>query len=602
MPRDWSLINVATLTTIELDELVANVEVRECSAYSGELSEVAKEEGRWRADQLECLHFAEQVLEMMLQSGDSSEPYGPMLVILGKRSSIPADFPKENLVALEPWAMALKDPELKARFLDVLWLQTKSYRAAQCAVEAYVATALRLANPNDWPGCLERFERAARLATQLGKGSIDLKTMVLAEVENLVHLYGGVDSSYFCLKLIRLLIEFSYGDPREFARMALASADVAKNSRDFCRAKDHQQLAADCFRVANDAAAEAQASKQAAECLVLESEVALGQPGRGAMAAAKILSDAIQAMRQVHGGKERAAELHERLLAVQAQALTEFRLESTNFDGTELLQQALDAVRGKCLTDAIVVLCSMTRPQTVEKLIDEVHAAARVAILGNFFTSEVVNSRGRVVARIPGLEGGGRDITNPALRWRMFQTARIRRGVVVQAMLNHAVDEVAAEHAPNRQDIIDLIRYSPWIPPGHTESIARALLAGFHGDMLVAAHMVIPQLEALVRQVVDSNGGTTSMLDPMGVQQERPLSQLLETNEANQAFGADGVFEMQDLLIDPLGANLRNELAHGLMNDGSLFCSDVIYAWGLLLKFCVFSSIVVERRLGSVST
>lgn len=37
MPFDWSLITVAALHTIELEGLVADVEERECSAYSSAL-------------------------------------------------------------------------------------------------------------------------------------------------------------------------------------------------------------------------------------------------------------------------------------------------------------------------------------------------------------------------------------------------------------------------------------------------------------------------------------------------------------------------------------------------------------------------------------
>ena len=86
------------------------------------------------------------------------------------------------------------------------------------------------------------------------------------------------------------------------------------------------------------------------------------------------------------------------------------------------------------------------------------------------------------------------------------------------------------------------------------------------------------------------------MLEPGGVQPERPLGVLLDTPEATQAFGADGVFELQSLLVDPLGTNLRNEVAHGLLGDSGLFGEDVLYAWWLLLRYCVVTSNLVERR------
>ncbi|RYH32854.1 MAG: DUF4209 domain-containing protein [Alcaligenaceae bacterium] len=178
----------------------------------------------------------------------------------------------------------------------------------------------------------------------------------------------------------------------------------------------------------------------------------------------------------------------------------------------------------------------------------------------------------------------------------MFSVARMGRGLAVQALLNPARAEIRDTHNPDRQDIAGLIQHSPWIPPGHAESVMRALVAGFHGDMLVAGHLVPPQLEAMVRHVVESRGGTTSKLEPGGVQPERSLGPLLETPEALHAFGEDGVFELQDLLTDQLGTNLRNEVAHGLLDDSGLFGTDVLYAWWLLLRYCVITSKLMERK------
>jgi hypothetical protein len=392
------------------------------------------------------------------------------------------------------------------------------------------------------------------------------------------------------------LLEFRYGDAREYGLFAAEAAKAAEVAGNFWRAKDYYDLTAECHRLAADPGGEASALRQAAECLVQESEAAQKQPGRGGIAAAAVLSDAVEAMRQAPGGRQRAAELHEKLLAVQKAAMTEMKAVSTELDATELVQQALAAVRGKPLGEAIMALCRMSKPPLIAKLKQEVHDHARVAVFGSLLPNEVVNSRGRVVARAPGLLAGADDPNESGLRWRMFKNARLGRALTVQAVLNPARQEIYFTYAPDRQDLAELIRYSPWIPPGHAESVMRALLAGFQGDMLVAAHLVPPQFETVIRHVVESRGGSTSMLEPGGLQPERPLAVLLETPEALAAFGADEVFELQDLLVDPLGTNLRNEVSHGLLDDSGMFGHDVLYAWWLLLKFCVVTSKLAERK------
>lgn len=602
MPLNWQLITEESLSSLDLDSLLHGVEDPECLSFQGEVSRLAKEESRWSAAQLEGLHFIGATLSMMLHANQPSEPFGPMFVMSGRRSAIPADFPKDCLRDLQSWALSLKDPELRARFLDLIWVQARSFPAALGAVDAYLESALKLESPSEWTKCFERLERSLRLSAGLGKGGAELRIKVLNEIEAMLHRHQGKDPLYLTLRLTRLLLEFKHGEPRQYAEYARAAAVTAETEKNYWRAKDYHQLVAECLRIAGDVEGEGAAHRDAAESLVKESVLAQTQPGRGAMTAASILSDAVEAMRQAPGGRERAAELHDQLLKLQKDSLDDFKPISTSIDLTEMVLNSRAAVRDKNFHDAVIALISMAAPPSIPKLIQDVKDQARVSVLGSMISSEIVNSRGRVVARAPGLDDATDDIKHDGLRWRMYSTARLGRGLKVQGAFEPARTEILAAHFPDRLDILSLIQHTPWIPNGHMESILRALVAGFHGDMLIASHLVIPQLEAIIRHVVESMGAATSMLEPGGVQPERPLSVLLETPEALKIFGADGVFELQDLLIDPLGTNLRNEVAHGLIDDEGLFGTDALYAWWLLLKYCVLTSKIALRKSVSAET
>ena len=147
MPLDWTLINQDALNSVDLDALVRNVERFDCTTFGSEVSRVEREDSRWTPEQRECLRFVGAVLTMMLRPDQPAEPYGPMFVMDGQRSAIPADFDKQGLLGMEPWALSLQDPELRARFLDVLWVQARSFPAAKGAVDAYIASVLRLEHP-----------------------------------------------------------------------------------------------------------------------------------------------------------------------------------------------------------------------------------------------------------------------------------------------------------------------------------------------------------------------------------------------------------------------------------------------------------------------
>ncbi|MGM9481759.1 DUF4209 domain-containing protein [Roseateles sp. NT4] len=585
---DWSLVTQEALESLDVEGLLSTSTEREAMAYSTVLAPLLADETRWQTAQFACLGFLQGMLQMGLKHANAHEPYGPMFVFGDQRSWIPADLPKDMLLRIYPWAEKVADAELRARALDVIWMQGRHFPAAQGAVRAYVAASKFLSAAGDWPERAARLERALRLAASLGKGGISLKDEVLAEIQ------GEVDrpdeGTPLRHRLIDLLLEFNHGDAAMLGSHAAAIGTAASSLGKFFHAKDAHTLAAECFAKAGDSVSCAREQRSAAEALASEAEAAYLRPGQGAIAAASIMGDAVTAMRQAGGDAARAGQMHERMLEWQTQSLAQLQTVTTRMDVTDMTRQAIESVRGKSFRDAVLTLCSLVGPPTLDSLKNKVHKDAQVAILGAMTPLSVMNYRGRTVAIIPPLDAGAPDVSNEGLRGRMFHEARSRREPNVRAILYPALRAICEEHRPTRHDIAELIRYSAAIPRGHGESFLRALLTGFDGDMLLAAHLVPPKFEAMLRHVMEGMGADTSILGPTGLQPERIFKPLLELEEAKTAFGEDAVFEMQDVFVDTLGGNLRNEALHGLMPDETMFGPEVFYAWWLLLRYCVLTT------------
>ena len=69
----------------------------------------------------------------------------------------------------------------------------------------------------------------------------------------------------------------------------------------------------------------------------------------------------------------------------------------------------------------------------------------------------------------------------------------------------------------------------------------------------------------------------------------------MEISEAKKIFGDDLSFEIRALFCDPYGPNLRNELAHGLLDEDACQSIYSVYAWWLGLNL-VFDSFWNEKR------
>ena len=68
------------------------------------------------------------------------------------------------------------------------------------------------------------------------------------------------------------------------------------------------------------------------------------------------------------------------------------------------------------------------------------------------------------------------------------------------------------------------------------------------------------------------------------MENENGLSTLMESAEVPQIFGEDLAFELKALFCDAFGPNLRNVVAHGLLNDDELPSASAVYAWWLCLR------------------
>lgn len=114
---------------------------------------------------------------------------------------------------------------------------------------------------------------------------------------------------------------------------------------------------------------------------------------------------------------------------------------------------------------------------------------------------------------------------------------------------------------------------------------AKGLHAGFENDFVTAAHLLIPQVENSIRHLLTMQGVIVSGFD-RGIQDERSLNTTLYTPEAVKLFGEDIVFDLQGLFVERFGSNLRNRMAHGLMDHTEFLSGNVVYLWWLVLHLC----------------
>lgn len=90
-----------------------------------------------------------------------------------------------------------------------------------------------------------------------------------------------------------------------------------------------------------------------------------------------------------------------------------------------------------------------------------------------------------------------------------------------------------------------------------------------NGQYYEGIHILAPQVENLFRNIAIEVGGLTVTLERDGPSKEKVLSSIFDLPELMDCYDNDILFLFKGLLNEQSGANIRNEIAHGIVSQAS---------------------------------
>lgn len=588
---DTVQLGVEDLKSSKWKEIIQRAERKDCSDYSRLfLAEAHEAEKNGDQGLYSAYRFLSDVTSPMLHPDNSHEPFGPVFVFDNKRSVIPDDFSEEQITLIRSFLPYVDDDELRARIADFVWLRKRDHRAAEMAIDSYLRSASVMEDHEPWPLVSDRIERAFRLAAILGVKTGNLEKVV-KHIDMVLDKYDGNDSSYLSEKLMGFLYERRIGDAAKYGKMAEKIAGKAEEGHDWSRAQAYWLRKADW-----DRAADKEDDRKSSLASAAETYVGLAEMSTSHLVAASHLSKAIEAYKRIGGMTQRIEELHMILLDHENKSMGEFAtISSPTIDLSDAIDAAENSIKGKNFFDALFYLATNFRLERVEKLKEKVEGLAKKHPMSYFFESVIVNEKGKVVGKRPGLLPTDKEVYDAALRPHMFQQALLGYSIDVPALINPMCRQIMLEHSVKIDDFKPIVFNNPLIPPGREYIYAKGLYEGLQGDLLTSIHLLVPQFENSLRYLLEQRHVATSKLDANGIQQEYDLNFLLYQPIIKEILGVDIIFHLQCLLVESEGANIRNKMAHGLIHHHEFYSPDVIYLWALILRLCCWPQILQTR-------
>lgn len=534
------------------------------------------------SEQAEILNLLSNATSMYLSAEDINQPFKPFLKISNLPFLTPDSFTQDALVFFEEILPVVDNMWLKARLADLLWLCKKKGNVdhAKIAVNAYISHSIDSGNWHiDVSDC---FHRAIILCKKINykDGSKEIKNKLYTSFQK---------DSPMCRSLAQLLL-LNELDIKSNCRVNIVNRLITlgqklSESGDYLGSIDYFDLA--------EKEQKNEDESEGLNCLLFiadsnekEGDIRSSDSKYFYEETLKYYLKIPNKYREELGVQKKIITIRDKIEISGKNAPAQMvELELPPFDISDSVKKSREHVSGKeSLRIALLyfsTVCILPSLKDVKE--GEQKSIENPSIIDDIH-SIIIAQDGRCVASVPGINFDGGDAV---LNHRIQKNFQINIYFAVKGHILPALSKLRDEYSVTLPVLKSLCECSVLVPKGRENLTAYALWLGFGGDFGNAIHLLCPQFENMIRVELKRVGAQTRPITNNGIEHEIGLSNLMELPECKEVFGEDLVFEIKSIFTDPLGSNLRNYVAHGLLDDSSSSSIQSVYAWWMILKMII---------------
>ena len=578
-------------TSIKIDEIfseLSNEEKNSLFRIHSILKNIATNETNTKLRK--SLFLLSNICSPMIDLESRNDPFQPFMTWGNKRSFLPIDLIDEEILYLSSILDEDFPPILKARIADILWTYSKpkNKKHSEIAIENYIS--MDVFDNFFEPDVYVFWERAVMLAKQTKNSSLieKIKSKLLNEID-----HPSTSWDFHLLKIIEIFdnTDLDKGLNHELAEKLLEKQKEFNHEQQFHIAEQYLELAAKLFKKAGN-------TKDSYKSLALLSQATENhgdyRKNESAMVANSFYKPALQRYREIPKAHRNTLQIDKKLDTIQEKITQtgllitdELQLISTKeIDISDLQKHCANHVKGKKTAFESLLYFSGVSSCNFESIWKSTEKNINNSPISSLFGATSISLNGRKISSIPPLDLDGNNRDEVILK-NAIKNFGIHIHLAVEGCILPALNQIQEEHIFPKDFLVDLCKLSDIVPEKREILVANALYQGFEWDFRSAIHLLAPQVENMVRQLLKRNGLVTTHTDPNGIENEMGLSSLVSIVGAREILGDDLWFELQAVFTDSLSANLRNEVGHGLLDDDTSNSLYSVYAWWMVLRLVV---------------
>lgn len=268
----------------------------------------------------------------------------------------------------------------------------------------------------------------------------------------------------------------------------------------------------------------------------------------------------LQKLYSEYGMKNESDELLIKIKEIGAKVLDEMQLTTSEVQITkEEIDKIIIPITTGTKNEVFYKLIHFFTPQ-IDLVTQSLKESAKKHVLSNLFGKSIIDETGREIANIGTLEedliGNILHYLSQDFQYNSFYTNRIFYRLINE--LNYTVD-----------DFINFIKDSAILSESRINVIRKGVQAYFDNDFIVCEHLLIPQIETSIRNLIEQNNGVVLEPSSLDAFQLKTFNKLLLDDIVKYILGKDIQIYFRAIYTDPRGWNLRNKICHGLSEPNS---------------------------------
>ena len=581
---------------IRVNKIFEKMSVEEKHSLS-RINSILNEDGNCEAEPnlKKFLFLLAKICSPILNLESRNDPFQPVITWGNERSFLPIDLNDEEMLCLSGIIDEDLPPILKARIADILWVYSKpkNKKYSEIAIENYIS--MDVFKDFFQPDIYVFWERAAMLAKQAKNNSLieKIKSKFLEEIEN-----SSTNWDFHLLTIIEIFDNTDL-DKRlnhELAEKLLEKQKEFNHKQQFHIVEKYLELAAKLFKKSGNAEDNYKSLALLSQAIENHGDY---RKNESAMVANSFYKLAFQRYREIPNSYRSTLQIDQKLDTIQEKITQsgllitdELRLISTKeMDISDLQEHSVNYVKDKQTAFESLLYFSGVSSCNFESIWKSTENYIQNSVVSSLFGATSVSLDGRKISSIPplALDGNNRD---EVILKKAIKNFGIHMHLAVEGCILPALNQIQEKHIFSKDFLVDLCNLSDIVPEKREILVANALYQGFEWDFRSAIHLLAPQVENMVRQLLKRNGLVTTHTDPNGIENEMGLSSLVSIVGTREILGDDLWFELQAVFTDSLSANLRNEVGHGLLDDETSNSLYSVYAWWMVLRLVILNVIL----------